>query len=78
MKRAAGYIAAHRKWILGVIFTAAASICGYAWPDKPWLVTLIGVLAVGLGVNYVPNREGPTEPQPQSPGPAQARAVPPP
>jgi hypothetical protein len=59
MKRAAAYIAAHRKWITGMLLTGAASIAGYAWPDKPWLVTIIGMAAVGLGVNITPNREAP-------------------
>lgn len=66
MKGAAAYWRGHRKWILAVVLTAAASACGYAWPHDPWLVTIIGVLAVGLGVNIVPNESRP----PAGPGSA--------
>lgn len=57
MKRLAGYVSVHRKWIIGAALTATTSLIGYAWPDNPWLVTLISTIAVGLGVNAVPNQE---------------------
>lgn len=61
-------MAVHRKAILGALLTAAASVAGYLWPQDPWIVTLIGTLAVGLGVGYVPNRG--TEHIPDAPAPA--------
>lgn len=57
--RLAAYIHSHRKWIIGAALSAAASVCGYVWPHSPWIGTVIGVVAVGLGVNYIGNRHEP-------------------
>jgi hypothetical protein len=62
VKRISSYIATHRKWIIGAALTGAASIAGYAWPDDPWIVTIISVVAVGLGVSITPNREASERP----------------
>ena len=62
MKRLRTYIATHRKWIIGAVLSAAAGFSTYAWPSDPWISTAIGVVAVGLGVNVVPNRGGESVP----------------
>lgn len=59
------WVAVHRKAILGALLTAAASVAGYLAPQDPWIVTIIGTLAVGLGVNAIPNRG--TEQVPDAP-----------
>jgi Na+/melibiose symporter-like transporter len=56
VSRLAAYFHAHRKWIVGAALAAVSSVAGYAWPHDPWIVTIIGTLAVALGVNIVPNR----------------------
>jgi hypothetical protein len=76
VKRLAAYVAGHRKWITGAALTAAASIAGYAWPQDPWLVTIISTLAVALGVSAVPNREGSSESPERPAGPAPAGSRP--
>lgn len=74
MSRARLWLAVHRKAILGAALTAAASVAGYLWPQDPWIVTIIGALAVGLGVGYVPNRG--TGQVPDAPDQPQVRALP--
>lgn len=71
MTRLHTYIATHRKWIIGAALTAAASVAGYAWPHDLWIGTLIGVVAVGLGVNITPNDQSPAADQ-EPPRPAGA------
>lgn len=75
MKRLADYIAVHRKWIVGAVLTAAASVSGYAWPQDPWIVTIIGTVAVGLGVNLVANRPVTSVRAPTSSGPPASSAA---
>lgn len=68
MKRLADYISVHRKWIIGAALTAIVSATGYAWPADPWLVTILSTIAVGFGVNVVPNREPTLSTTPGQPG----------
>lgn len=66
MKAAWDWAARHRKAIIGAALAGLAGILSYLLgADSIWVTTVIPVVAVALGVNYIPNRH--PEPEPQVP-----------
>lgn len=51
------YVATHRKWIIGAALAGLAGILNWRLgANNIWVTTIIPVVAVALGVNFVPNR----------------------
>ncbi len=67
MKQIRSWAAAHRKAILGAVLAGAGGILTYqVGADSVWVTVIVPIVAVALGVNYIPNRREP-EPPPVHP-----------